>query len=547
MGEDFRTAGGLAVIALTVELSGATHDVVAELPAGATVGSLGRAIADAFDQATLHANIRVLRTGELLNEDAPAADCDLRSGDVVQLHMRSVTPPIDVALKPRPAVEDNDVRLRSGRPSSPIRPLAQLIAPDAAVDIAEGRQTVGSSAMADVNFGLEGLPPVAFELWVEGSSLRVRAVDDGEPISVEGTLVSTGWHLTPSGCRIRAGSAELVLRLNDPSSGPEDRPKRLVLGEETARRKSLHLGSAGEIAFNRPPRRSSPWRPAVLALPRPPSAQRRVRLPLAAALVPLVAGIVMFLLLKQVVLLAFIALSPLMAISTYVADRRSGRREAREAKSRFETELSAASEALYEAIRVEMRERHAQFPQLATIARFGADLDDRLWERRPWDADFLQLPLGWGRLPAMTEARTDADRVDLDPRVTQLVAQYKELDDLPYVIGLSGLSALGFAGDRATSADAARALVLQAVLRHSPANLAVGAALPRGAEQGWEWLKWLPHSRAGVGLLQGPALGTGSRGPGSPEACSGIPAAHARGSSPEGLLVLVKTAKVPCS
>ena len=54
--------------------------------------------------------------------------------------------------------------------------------------------------------------------------------------------------------------------------------------------------------------------------------------------------------------------------------------------------------------------------------------------------------------------------------------------------------AVGVAGPRRTSLDAARSLVLQAVALHSPAELAVCAFASGGSARDWDFLKWLPHT-----------------------------------------------------
>ncbi len=67
---------------------------------------------------------------------------------------------------------------------------------------------------------------------------------------------------------------------------------------------------------------------------------------------------------------------------------------------------------------------------------------------------------------------------NIDPRARQLAEQYSDIDDVPYVADLGKLATLGLSGDRRTNLDAARALLLHAVLLHSPAYLGVAAALP---------------------------------------------------------------------
>lgn len=520
-----RAAGRVVVIGLSVEFRGATRDVVAELPFGATVASLAAGLAHEIDYAPPFVEIEVVRTGALLPRDAVAADCDLRSGDLVQLRPSSRPQgPVEVSLKERPADGEPLVRLQSrpaglrgarrpgrSRPGE-ARPALELHWNSGATAVEPGQYLVGSGATSELRLDLEGLPDVAFELAVSPNSARARSISGSPQLSIDGTVVGTEWHELGLQGEVRSAGARMAFFIR-PHPTNEHGSTRLFVGERPKERTRIHVGGRGEIPFNRPPRRSSLWRPSQFELPEPPAPLRRARIPFVAALVPLVGGLAMFLFLKDPLLLAFMGLSPIMAASTYFTDRRSGRKDHAEAIARFEAQLAEAGNAIYETIKREVVERHAQSPQLATIVRWAGERDDRLWKRRPWDSDFLALPLGWGRLPAMTRISAPSSHTaEPDPRIQQLVAQYAEIDDLPYVVHLAKLEVLGFSGDRPTSVDAARALMLQAVLLHSPSYLGIAAVLPRGGERGWEWLKWLPHTRTAAGALEGPALGAGNRG-----------------------------------
>ena len=166
-------------------------------------------------------------------------------------------------------------------------------------------------------------------------------------------------------------------------------------------------------------------------------------------------------------------------------------------------------------------------------------MDDRLWERRAWDSDFLSLPVGRGRLPALTQPGLPQtwDAEERDPRLAYLVEAYRYLDNVPYVVDLIDAAATGFVGDRSSAVGAVRTLVLQAALLHSPAELGIAAVLPLGGEAGWEWLKWLPHTRTAASLLSGlrsepaggrPTSSTGSRAGSADGSTIGRPASDPR-------------------
>ncbi len=103
MAEDTRgKSGRTVVIGLTVEFRGVRRDFVAELPFGGNGRSLASALAREVDYAPEFVDIEVVRTREHLAQEAAAADCNLRSGDVIRLHpSRPPAVPVEIALKPR--------------------------------------------------------------------------------------------------------------------------------------------------------------------------------------------------------------------------------------------------------------------------------------------------------------------------------------------------------------------------------------------------------------------------------------------------------------
>jgi S-DNA-T family DNA segregation ATPase FtsK/SpoIIIE len=517
-----------AVIGLTVRHAQHTRDLIADLPYGATAGSLALALGGEFPSAHPFAAIHVERTGETLPNGAMLAACDIRSGDIIQLRYASSTEdPIDVSLRRTRPAEEELVTLRPGpqtersepppeprdAPDEDGAPTVEVAWPDGAVRIGPGEHVLGSGSARGIRIDAPGMPRLAFEIEV-GEATRVRALIGGPSLSLDGVVIGSDWQVVPDGARVRVGAAELVVRkVHDQILSRSD--KRLIVSDAHGGRTQIEVSPGGEIPFNRPPRRGARWHPGRVELPDAPRPPGGVRLPLVAALVPLVAGLLMFVILQSAVLIAFMALSPIMALGTYLGDRHSGRSTYNRDLARYEARLTEASASLARALTQEQRERGEQAPPLAAIARWASELDDRLWERRPWDPDFLCLSPGRGRLASQTEAVLPRSPGDDGPdaRATYIANAYRELDAVPYVLPLEQAAAVGFVGDRPTSVAAVRALVLQAALLHSPAELGIAAALPLGAESGWEWLKWLPHAKTAASMLSGPALGTGRRGP----------------------------------
>ena len=138
-------------------------------------------------------------------------------------------------------------------------------------------------------------------------------------------------------------------------------------------------------ARHRPPRR-----PTDLPGAAPPNDRTAAGIPLAASLIPLVLGVGLYLLTRLPTMLFFSLLSPVMAVSTYVEDRRQRSQGVRAPLARVPALLAeAARRARARASRRAAARRAAGRPPRAAAARAHARL--ALWERRPDDPDFLAL------------------------------------------------------------------------------------------------------------------------------------------------------------
>lgn len=268
---------------------------------------------------------------------------------------------------------------------------------------------------------------------------------------------------------------------------------------------------AGRLDFNRPPRVGR--QPTALAqeLPPPPSRGGKARLPLAAALLPLAAGVLLFLLLDSPVMLAIAGLSPLMAIGTFLSDRRGGKKSFAKATAEFRDRLAEAVAELDRALVAETAERRAELPDAPSLLGRVRDLEPSLWERRPADGDFLTLRVGVADLPA--RSRVSIGRggdAELRAEVEGALAERRTVASVPVPVEMREIGVLGLTGSPRATAGLARWLVLQAAVLHSPGDLVIAAALSEeAAAEEWSWLKWLQHLRPGRLGLTGPAVAVG--------------------------------------
>jgi S-DNA-T family DNA segregation ATPase FtsK/SpoIIIE len=454
------------VLRLTYVATGAEgRDVLVRATGDARAGDVARALADHLGHAVPH-QLYSDRAGRLRPE-APLADGLLRDGDI---------------LRPTPVPAGRRGELE----------LWIVGGPDAGrrAPLPRGATTVGRDgdlAIADPSLSRRHLRIV---------------VDGGAAVNDEGSANGT----TVEGRRLVAGQAERLA----PGAQVEAGRTLFEIHAPLRHERTAFRARAGRIDFNRGPRMAATYEPKALELQPPPARPRGPRLPLAASLAPLALGVVMFIVVKQPAMLLFSALTPVMAVSSYVSERRGGRRAHardlqafRERVARLETEIDAMREQ-------EIAARRAAAPDPARLAVRAVEHGQDLWERRRDDSDFLTLRLGTADQPAaFSVTLKEGGDVEERARAEALVAHGTMLPSVPLIAALPEVGGIGLTGDAARVEALARSLVLQAATLHSPRDVVLVAALSEQRAAAWHWLGWLPHAISTRAVVDHPNVAIG--------------------------------------
>jgi DNA segregation ATPase FtsK/SpoIIIE, S-DNA-T family len=224
------------------------------------------------------------------------------------------------------------------------------------------------------------------------------------------------------------------------------------------------VGSGGSVAF-------------LFAIPGPRPAWL-IALVVGAAVASVVAGLVLRL-----------------------VERRSARRARRRERSRYLAHLEQVAIQANRLAAAQLAVAEHLHPDLPTLWA-TIDQTNRLWERRPSDADFLTVRVGRAPIPLATPARLDTaggPLVEYDADLLQaaedLVGRANWLPDAPVTVPLGQLPILSLTGPPARTRALARSLVCQLAAFHAPDDLQILAAHPPSARPAWEWMRWLPHTR----------------------------------------------------
>ena len=197
-----------------------------------------------------------------------------------------------------------------------------------------------------------------------------------------------------------------------------------------------------------------------------------------------------------------------MGVGMYAQQRSGRRRRTADDRRRYLAYLARVRERLRAAARaqrVAAAWRHPAPQDLWTIAV----CPERVWERRPGDADFLEVRVGLGPRPLATPPTLRLDEGpggDYEPvtvaAARRLVRRHGTVAEQPLTVPLAEVGVLSVVGERGAARALTRALLCQAATFHAPEDLRVAVCHPDEAAGHWEWVKWLPqvrHPRAGDG------------------------------------------------
>ncbi len=419
----------------------------------------GRAacVGDLLDAAGLRAPALWL-DGARLDADAGLDEVGLYEGAVLRA---------DGPAPPAPEAADLELRVTDGPDAGGRFPLT-------GPELVVGRDAGCAVRLDDPSVSTRHarLQRTAVGVEVEDLGSRNGTWVDGEPVVV-------GRRTLPPGGVLRLGASHLGL-------APPPTPDRPLAIEP--RRRAV----GGVVPFNRPPRPALVGPPTELSIPEAPKETGRNRaLNVLAILGPLVIGGILIAVYRDPRFALFMALSPIMALGTYVTDRRRAKGERRSSGREWREALETLDRDLADARAQEVERLEALAPDAAEVVRRCAQPSTRLWERRPGHDDFLVLRAGVGDVrwsPPVPTSRTAPA-----PEVAERLESAALLERSPVAVELAAGGVVGVVGDREAALAVARSLVVQAAVASGPADLGVVVLTATAAD--WDWAKWLPHTR----------------------------------------------------
>lgn len=241
-----------------------------------------------------------------------------------------------------------------------------------------GRQHGATIVLADPTVSREHC---VVELESSGAC-KVSDAGSANGTAVDGAAVEGADAVTAGpGSVLEIGSFALVIR----AISDADRPLSLDLRR--------HVGAAGTVPFNRPPRpaRAAAGPKAAIAVPKEPGQPSKPHFSVASTAGPLVMSGVMIGVTGNLQYALFTLLTPVIALGSYAEARRRASQGGAQSRTEYETQLAEFARRVREAGDTERGRLRDVCTDPGEILRRAALPSVRLWERRPHHEDFLHL------------------------------------------------------------------------------------------------------------------------------------------------------------
>lgn len=287
----------------------------------------------------------------------------------------------------------------------------------------------------------------------------------------------------------------------------------IVLGDTTLCvvpvRRAGDTGAEPSVDFVRSPRVVARFPPRTYKSPTPPKRPNIQPFPIVMLVAPIVLGVALYLITGSLTSILFTALTPLLAIGVWADQKIRAALALRAQRRQFSAGLAQLEELVTAAQRVERAVREAETPAVDDAIAAVRQLGPALWTHRPEHPEFLTVRLGRGRLPSRCAIELP-DPSDALPEYWRQAADLAErmawVDNVPVVVDLRSAGSVGVAGPADPRTATARALVLQVIAFHSPAEVAVAAIVSSQSRSEWDWLRWVPHTTSPQSPVAAPHL-----------------------------------------
>lgn len=146
-----------------------------------------------------------------------------------------------------------------------------------------------------------------------------------------------------------------------------------------------------------------------------------------------------------------------------------------------------------------------KYPSIEEELRFVEDFDARLFEKQREHEDYLSIRLGEGTVESQCEVgyRKQEYREIDDPLMDypeRLHGKYNYIENMPVVLDLSNINAVGFLGDRTHLYQMTKNLILQFCIEHYYQDVRLYLLMGKDDRRYFEWARWFRNFKEDNGM-----------------------------------------------
>ncbi len=182
-----------------------------------------------------------------------------------------------------------------------------------------------------------------------------------------------------------------------------------------------------------------------------------------------------------------------------IQQRSTGSRAVRKQRARYRAHLNAARDQAREMAQAQRTLAALNHPEPCRLWAIAGD-QQRVWERRREDPDFLHVRLGTGEVPLTTPLQLDSRTDPLGDydwhslqAAQRLVERMGRVAGQPVSIDLADAGVVSLLGPPEQTRELARGLLCRIAVQHAPDDVLIAVDASDGGD--WAWAKWLPHSQ----------------------------------------------------
>ena len=285
----------------------------------------------------------------------------------------------------------------------------------------------------------------------------------------------------------------------------------LLSDDDTIRINKLHQlnisQNKGYPCLNRSPRQLLSKPTAPIKLQDPPAAPQDNKGNIVISLLPIVAMILLTIILRRsassdnsMVLFSVLSMAAgaIGSVLTYLQTGKEFRKKTAKRKEEYTRYIADSDKKIGELRKKEHDILHSIYPDSKTELQKVRDFSSSLYDRRPTDADFLDIRLGYGRIRSAQAIQFTTHEVfeqidDLNSLPKKISRKYEFSEDLPVYVQGSRANAFGIVGGRSQLAEILKVLALDVAIRQYSEDVGIYAFLPSFFQDELKEIRLLPH------------------------------------------------------